>query len=232
MTKRHPMLANIEVSAPCPASWDKMSGDDRVRFCQDCKLNVYNLSDMSASEAEELILQKEGRLCVRFFQRQDGTVLTDNCPVGLRRIRNFGRKVTALIALSMSWLITSSNQPATAEKSKCPEVPSRAHATVGIFLNTGHNITAYRVDLIKQIADKWHRTNTGPTVNVVVSKAGAIKSVEIVKSTGESKLDVAAIKTIKSIKAAPLPPWFTGDEMTFTFDMSRPVKLPSAGTAP
>lgn len=230
MTRKYPMLANIEVAAPCPASWDKMSGDDRVRFCQGCKLNVYNLSDMSESEAEELILQKEGRLCVRFFRRQDGTVLTDNCPVGLRRIRNFGRKVAALIALSMSWLITSGTQPATAEKSKCPEIPSFVEATMGSFTTT-HDIGPYRIDLIKQIADKWHRANTGPTVNVVVSKAGAIKSVEIVKSTGDSKLNVAAIKTIKSIKAAPLPPWFKGDEMTFTFDMSRPVKLPSKDTA-
>jgi hypothetical protein len=37
------------------------------------------------AEAERLVVEKEGRLCVRFHRRADGTVLTRDCPVGLRR---------------------------------------------------------------------------------------------------------------------------------------------------
>lgn len=59
-----------------------MRGDDRARLCNRCSLHVYNLSAMSPSEAEELVRQKEGRLCVRFYQRRDGTVMTRDCPVG------------------------------------------------------------------------------------------------------------------------------------------------------
>src|SRR5947209_3943064 len=82
-------LDSIEVAAPCSASWDRMNGDDRVRFCQDCRKNVYNLSEMSRIEAEALVRENgEGRLCIRFYRRADGTVLTDNCPVGLRAARN------------------------------------------------------------------------------------------------------------------------------------------------
>jgi hypothetical protein len=47
-----------------------------------CRLNVFNLSGMTREEAEALIRSKEGRLCVRFFKRDDGTVLTQDCPVG------------------------------------------------------------------------------------------------------------------------------------------------------
>jgi hypothetical protein len=61
--------------------------DERVRFCSQCNLNVYNLSDMSRQEAETLITKTEGRLCVRFYRKADGSVLTQNCPVGLERIR-------------------------------------------------------------------------------------------------------------------------------------------------
>src|SRR6185295_16447527 len=64
-----------------------MHGDDRVRFCDDCKLNVYNLSAMSRPEAELLIREKEGRLCGMLYRRRDGTVLTRDCPVGLARAR-------------------------------------------------------------------------------------------------------------------------------------------------
>lgn len=77
-------LDNISVAAPCPASWEQMSGDDRVRHCAECNLNVYNLSELTKFEAERLIASREGRLCVRFFRRADGTILTRNCPRGLR----------------------------------------------------------------------------------------------------------------------------------------------------
>jgi hypothetical protein len=80
-------LEEVRVASPCRADWDKMQGDNRVRFCQTCAKNVYNLSEMSRSEAENLIAAKEGNLCVRFYQRADGTILTDNCPVGLRIVR-------------------------------------------------------------------------------------------------------------------------------------------------
>ena len=82
-------LDSIDVAAPCSAAWDSMTGDDRARFCQDCSKNVYNLSDMTRKEAEALVRENgEGRLCIRFYRRADGTVLTDNCPVGLRAMRN------------------------------------------------------------------------------------------------------------------------------------------------
>jgi hypothetical protein len=50
-------------------------------------LNVYNLSGMTRFEAESLIAQNEGRLCVRFYRRRDGSIITKDCPVGLRAIQ-------------------------------------------------------------------------------------------------------------------------------------------------
>jgi len=82
-----PSLNNIKIAAPCTADWDGMIGNDRVRFCGQCSLNVYNISAMSKRDAENLIAKIEGRLCVRYYQRKDGTILTDNCPIGLRAIR-------------------------------------------------------------------------------------------------------------------------------------------------
>ena len=32
-----------------------------------------------------MVQATQGRLCVRFYRRADGTVLTQDCPVGLRR---------------------------------------------------------------------------------------------------------------------------------------------------
>jgi hypothetical protein len=83
-----------------------MYGDDRKRFCADCKLNVYNLSGMSRDEAEALILKAEGRLCVRFYKRRDGSVITQDCPVGWARVKQRVR-IYATAAFSMVMALLS-----------------------------------------------------------------------------------------------------------------------------
>ncbi len=80
-------LARVRVASPCKADWDEMIGTDRVRFCGQCSLNVYNLSAMTRDEAESVIAANEGRLCVRFYRRRDGSIITQDCPVGLRAAR-------------------------------------------------------------------------------------------------------------------------------------------------
>ena len=99
-------LDRVRIAAPCEADWDEMRGDERVRFCQRCSLNVYNLSEMTSREAERLVTRTEGaRLCVRFYCRKDGTMLTRSCPVGLRAIkRRASRITTAAFAAIISFL--------------------------------------------------------------------------------------------------------------------------------
>ncbi len=92
-------LKHVRVAAPCPANWERMTGDNKIRFCDQCNLNVYNLSGMTRREAETLIANKEGRLCVRFYRRADGTILTGSCPVGLRAIK---RRVSCIANAALS----------------------------------------------------------------------------------------------------------------------------------
>src|ERR1041385_8607662 len=80
-------LAHVHVASPCKSDWDQMIGTDRVRFCGQCSLNVYNLSAMTRDQAESLIAANEGRLCVRFYRRNDGSILAQDCPVGLAAVR-------------------------------------------------------------------------------------------------------------------------------------------------
>ena len=103
MNKPTVSLDLVQVASPCHVSWDSMTGDSRVRFCGQCKLKVYDLSEMSRSEAEALIQAREGRTCVRFYRRPDGTVLTRDCPVGLRAVRQrFVRAVAALAGILLA----------------------------------------------------------------------------------------------------------------------------------
>jgi hypothetical protein len=63
-----------------------MQGDDRVRHCGQCDLDVYDLSAMRRAEAETFLAERLGksRTCVRFHRRADGRMLTRDCPVGVR----------------------------------------------------------------------------------------------------------------------------------------------------
>ena len=107
-------LDNLSIAAPCSANWAEMSGDDRARFCKLCTKHVYNLSAMSRPEAEALIIEKEGKLCIRFAQRADGTVISDHCPVGLRAARDRMRWIGAGIAAGLAFLATAMGSTARA----------------------------------------------------------------------------------------------------------------------
>ena len=96
-------LDGVRVAAPCPADWGKMAGDERMRYCGQCNLHVYNLSDMTKREAETLITNTEGRLCVRFYRRSDGTIITRNCPVGLRALK---RRATRIAGATLTAVLS------------------------------------------------------------------------------------------------------------------------------
>jgi len=81
-----PLLEQVRVASPCKADWNEMLGDDRVRFCLGCEKNVYNLSSLAREDAEALLQARLGNdICIRFYERADGTILTQDCPVGLKK---------------------------------------------------------------------------------------------------------------------------------------------------
>ena len=90
---RHRSLDVIEVEDPCTEDWDAMVGSGAVRYCQLCRFNVYDLSQMTRAEASELVESTEGRLCVSFYRRADGTVVTSDCaPARFAALRKAARR--------------------------------------------------------------------------------------------------------------------------------------------
>ena len=98
-------LEEIQIAQPCRADWNRMTGDQRARFCGSCHKNVYDISQMTRADAQNLIQQKEGDVCVRLYRRPDGTVITADCPVGRAATpRPLWWGVAALVALISSGL--------------------------------------------------------------------------------------------------------------------------------
>jgi hypothetical protein len=102
-----------------------MTGDERVRLCRLCDLRVYNISQMTRNEAESLIANSEGRICARLFRRVDGTIITRDCPVGLRAIRRRLAKTAGAVFAAIVTLCASvaGQKPSKADKGSCvPQV--------------------------------------------------------------------------------------------------------------
>lgn len=134
------IVQNHVVKNPCPMSWEAMQGDDRERFCEQCQLTVHNISDMSDVEAAALIGADGERNCVYMYRRADGTVVTDNCPMALRPIRNKigAGAMVALIA------VTAASSLAAAGSLAGPPI-------VGATANEVGNLADYGYDLARSI---------------------------------------------------------------------------------
>ena len=88
-------LNNLTITSPCTAEWNSMIGNDQVRFCEHCNLDVHNLSLMTRSQAQRLVARSNGRLCVRYHQDPAGQPLT--LPVG-QKLHRIGRHVSKIAA--------------------------------------------------------------------------------------------------------------------------------------
>jgi hypothetical protein len=98
------VLDRIEVASPCTQDWNRMTGDEKRRFCGECRLHVHDLSAMTRNEAEDLLRGADGRVCVRFYRRPDGRVLTKDCVTVRDRIRRRARRLRVAAAALFAFL--------------------------------------------------------------------------------------------------------------------------------
>jgi hypothetical protein len=84
-----------------------MTGDDAVRHCAQCNLNVYNVEHLTSYEVREMLMKREGRVCMRFFKRFDGTVLTQDCPRGLAAVKPLWQQTFSRVSAMQVGVLTA-----------------------------------------------------------------------------------------------------------------------------
>lgn len=120
----------LEISEPCSAEWDSMSGNERVRFCAHCRLHVQNLSEVTPRQAMELVLRSGGRLCLRIERNTAGTPRTRSLAEPLHQIK---RRASRLAAGAFGAALTLCSSAAAQAQTVGPEparqaAPARADA--------------------------------------------------------------------------------------------------------
>lgn len=105
------------------------TNSEAVRFCGQCSKNVYDISKLTTAEAALLLQQgaAAGSLpCMQLYRRFDGTIITDDCPVGLRRIRDIWRRVKSVAAAAAAFFLVG--LPTAAQNKDWPIVKGKVAA--------------------------------------------------------------------------------------------------------
>ncbi|MEM9694516.1 MAG: hypothetical protein AAGA56_18345 [Myxococcota bacterium] len=124
-------------ASPCRADWASMLGEGRCRECHLCGKHAYDVKGLTAVEAKELVARHEGpSALISLRQREDGTVVAGDCPVGSRLRRGTRRVVTAgtsltvaltmMVASAISGEPCASHGPSTLAGSAAKKAPSWA----------------------------------------------------------------------------------------------------------
>ena len=133
MASKH-FLKNLTIPSPCTADWNSMTGNDQIRFCEHCNLQVHNLSQMTRNQAQRLISRSNGRLCVRYHRDTEGHPRILPIPQKLHRI---GRRTSQLAAgaftatLSITSAVAESSQSRQSENFNGSNVTQSDQAGLG-----------------------------------------------------------------------------------------------------
>jgi hypothetical protein len=194
-------LNRLRIASPCPTTWEQMAGDDRVRFCDLCNLHVYNIGRMTRKEAEALIASSEGRICARLYRRTDGTIITRDCPVGLRAMRRHVAKVAgAVFALLVSLCSTIAGQKPK-DKSSCQQqvkitreiskAPTETGALAGIIVDPmGATVLGAKISIVDRITKTAHDTQSNSDGRFVVAGLASGAYDIVIKSPGFKRLEL------------------------------------------
>lgn len=157
-------LDSIQSPSPCCKNWDKMIGDERVRFCHCCEKSIYNLSAMKRKEAKKMLINSSGKLCIRYERRADGSIITADCKLyGITRTSRLAAGVLsaslAISALTNAQNTQTENMPnksvsAQSKERKNNTSKNFSQFSLTLFDLTGATISDFKVQVINQATKK------------------------------------------------------------------------------
>lgn len=209
-------LDDIRIAAPCHEDWDTMTGDERTRFCQSCSKNVYNISELSKKDAEALLRSKQGDLCIRLYKRADGTVITDDCPVGLRKLRDRLKLAASLVAGLLATILSTIPVigKENCDQGKKPAADQKVRLMGKPAVRTGWSVAQLK------ISRSYFSGRPDPYIDV--TKANQLQELES-RLTGLTPLDRKAKQAKFGGKSSysftlPSSPWRTEERLFVIYD--------------
>jgi Carboxypeptidase regulatory-like domain len=195
------ILARMRVASPCPAKWDEMEGDARVRFCRLCSLNVYDISEMTRAEVEALVLKTEGRLCGRLTRRADGKVLTKDCPVGLRALRLRATRAAGAAFAALLSLCPVAFGQTRPQKNACPaggaELKVERRAQAGTYSTVSGVVADPACAVVPKAHVSLKSRETGRKFEADTSDEGEFLFAAVQQGTYELEISAPGFRSFK-----------------------------------
>jgi Carboxypeptidase regulatory-like domain len=201
-------LDNLRIASACPTGWEQMTGDDRVRFCELCNLHVYNIERLTRKEAEALIGETEGRICARLYRRDDGTIITKDCPVGLAAIRRRVSRIAGAIFATIVGLcsVVLGQKPSEKDKGACRRqvTISRSDSQTEAGVISGTILDPNGATIPGAVITVTSNEKNGPTIETKSDADGSFKVATLPAGSYQLKVVVASFKSlvISDIKLA------------------------------
>ena len=123
----------LHIAEPCAADWDGMTGDDRKRYCLQCTKHVHNVSELTETEAKELLTENDN-LGVQYAFNREGEILFSDTPDPtwrlFRQVEGLKRLVAAA-AIAMPLALGAGCDPNSAASTTEPVADSPIVIEVG-----------------------------------------------------------------------------------------------------
>lgn len=171
-------LRNLPIASPCNAAWEDMEGTAKVRFCPACRLNVYDLSAMDLDEAVTFLAAGTEGLCVRYFRRADGTILTRDCPVGAAKARRRDRSLVRGAGVYAATMAAAVLFPVMGAVPR----PAARHAALQVAVARGDLPSMTQLLETDQGANS--RYGKGPTLLVLAVQRGQLEAARLLLLRG------------------------------------------------
>lgn len=241
------ILKTVRIASPCDASWEQMSGDQRSRLCRQCGRSVYDLSQLSSEEAIELLSRPvSGQLpCIRLYRRADGTILTKDCPVGVKlkeRVRRAWRSLASVFSIFISVAISARADDSDGPQPKPitkqwrsiidPVVPVHQlpvnRANQQLMGEPGFDFGPWMKALEERILLQTKGSGAdfplGAVVTFKVDFKGEVSKLKLVQSCDDDSCDARALAAVRAAAPFARLPDGTGDSVEIQFTFQQRVK--------
>ena len=175
MPNRANLLDQINVASPCSADWDSMIGNEQARFCQHCSLFVHDLSKITRKDVVKLVASSRGKLCVRYYRRQDGVVNTAPHAQPLTQIKRRLSRIAAgafTATLSLASSVAAQSPPAMSRNMPGVIEPARAKDTAH-----ENNLDGQTATLVGTVFDPAKAVVDAAKITLINEKTGEEQSV-------------------------------------------------------
>lgn len=125
MSEKDP-FPQLHIASPCDQDWETMSGNDRVRFCEHCRLSVHHVDLANRKQIRRLIARSGDRLCVTYVQPPSRV---SAIPI----LHKIGRRTSALAAGAFSATLGITNAMAATSPLTRPALPNDVATAARLF---------------------------------------------------------------------------------------------------